>query len=69
MLKRLASGSVDAEMVSKYTALAASYCLLRYIENNTGHAFANGRSVACVEAMNPKARSEGSGVTSAPVAG
>lgn len=44
LLKRLVSGSVDAEMVSKYTALAASYCLLRYVENNTGQAFATGRS-------------------------
>ncbi|CAM9603702.1 unnamed protein product [Ectocarpus sp. 4 AP-2014] len=41
LLKRLASGSVDADLMSKYTALAASYCLIRYVENSTGSTFAD----------------------------
>ncbi|CAM9831328.1 unnamed protein product [Pylaiella littoralis] len=41
LLKRLASGSVDADLMSKYTALAASYCLIRYVENAMGLAFAD----------------------------
>ena len=43
LLKRLASGSVDADLMSKYTALAASYCLIRYVENARGLAFADAR--------------------------
>lgn len=43
LLKRLASGSVDADLMSKYTALAASYCLIRYVENAMGLAFADVR--------------------------
>eukprot|EP00904_Undaria_pinnatifida_P001084 jgi/Undpi1/10977/HiC_scaffold_30.g13278.m1 len=41
LLKRLASGSANADMVSKYTALAASYCLVRYVENAMGITFAD----------------------------
>lgn len=43
LLKHLSSGSVNAEMVSKYTALAACYCLVRYVENALGLTFANTR--------------------------
>lgn len=43
LLKRLASGSVDSDLMSKYTALAASYCLLRYVENARGLSFADTR--------------------------
>lgn len=43
LLKRLASGSVDGDLMSKYTALAASYCLLRYVENARGLSFADAR--------------------------
>ena len=39
----MVSGSVNAEMVSKYTALAASYCLVRYVENAMGITFADAR--------------------------
>lgn len=35
-------------MVSKYTALAASYCLVRYVENAMGITFADARCVGCV---------------------
>lgn len=45
LLKRLASGSANADMVSKYTALAASYCLVRYVENAMGITFADARFV------------------------
>lgn len=45
LLKRLASGSVDADLMSKYTVLAASYCLIRYVENSTGSTFADARCV------------------------
>jgi hypothetical protein len=33
MLRRVVVGSVDADVIAKYTVLAASHCLLRYLEN------------------------------------
>jgi hypothetical protein len=32
-------GEIDADMISKYTVLAAVYCLLRYVENTVGSVF------------------------------
>ena len=39
LLKKVISGNVDNELISKYTVLAGSYCLLRYIENCQNIAF------------------------------
>lgn len=32
-------GEIDSDLISKYTVLAASYCLMRYIENITDSMF------------------------------
>jgi hypothetical protein len=40
MLKKVLVGDVDADLVAKYTVLAGSFCLLRYLENCRGNAFA-----------------------------
>lgn len=40
MLTCILSGKVDADLVAKYTVLAGSYCLLRYVENCDGINFA-----------------------------
>ena len=40
MLSRILVGQVDSDLVAKYTVLAGSYCLLRYIENCEGTNFA-----------------------------
>lgn len=39
MLKKVIVGDVDADLVAKYTVLAGTYCLLRYIENCEGSTF------------------------------
>lgn len=40
MLKNVLTGSVDADLIAKYTVLAGTYCLLKYIENCEGVNFA-----------------------------
>ena len=40
MLKRVIVGDSDVDLMAKYTVLAGSYCLLRYIENCNGNNFA-----------------------------
>lgn len=39
MLKRVIVGDIDADLVARYTVLAGTYCLLRYLENCDGNAF------------------------------
>jgi len=39
MLKSCVLGGMDSDLMSRYTVLAASYCLLRYIENVQGITF------------------------------
>lgn len=39
-LKTTLQGEVDSDLVAKYIVLSGSYCLLRYIENCSGCAFA-----------------------------
>lgn len=39
MLKRVIVGDIDADLVARYTVLAGTYCLLRYLENCEGNAF------------------------------
>ena len=39
MLKKVVVGDVDADLVAKYTVLAGTYCLLRYLENCQGSTF------------------------------
>lgn len=41
LLKKVVAGHVDADLISKYTAVAGSYCLLRYVENCSGINFAS----------------------------
>lgn len=40
LLNKLLQGEVDADLVAKYIVLSGAYCLLRYIENCSGSAFA-----------------------------
>ncbi len=40
-LSKVVAGDVDADLAAKYTVLAASYCLLRYLENITKQQFAS----------------------------
>jgi DNA mismatch repair protein MSH4 len=39
MLKRVIVGDIDADLIARYTVLAGTYCLLRYLENCEGNAF------------------------------
>jgi DNA mismatch repair protein MSH4 len=39
LLKTVVCGSIDGELIQKYTVLAGSFCLLRYIENCCGATF------------------------------
>jgi hypothetical protein len=36
LLSQVLCGRADADLVAKYTVLAGSFCLLRYLENCTG---------------------------------
>ena len=36
MLKNVLVGNVDGDLIAKYTVLAGTYCLLKYIENCEG---------------------------------
>ena len=47
MLKKVIVGDVDADLVARYTVLAGTYCLLRYLENCEGNSF--GRHTLRVE--------------------
>jgi hypothetical protein len=40
MLQRVILSGTTADVLASYTALAASYCLLRYVENVMGSSFA-----------------------------
>ena len=39
MLQSVLVGEVDNDLIAKYTVLAGSFCLLKYIENSSGYAF------------------------------
>jgi DNA mismatch repair protein MSH4 len=39
LLNHILVGKADADLISKYTVLAGTNCLLRYIENCSGHVF------------------------------
>ncbi len=39
MLQSVLVGVVDNDLIAKYTVLAGSFCLLKYIENSSGYAF------------------------------
>lgn len=41
MLKKVIVGNVDRDLIAKYTVLAGTYCLLRYIENCQNITFPN----------------------------
>ena len=43
LLRRIVSGikNIDADLLAKYTVLAASFCLIRYIEIGLGVTFAD----------------------------
>jgi DNA mismatch repair protein MSH4 len=41
LLKKILVGKIDSDLIAKYTVLAGSFCLLRYIENTTGCTFAS----------------------------
>ncbi len=45
-------GNMDSDIVAKYVVLAASYCLLRYMETTLGHTFAP-HSVRCAAHLIP----------------
>ena len=40
LLKSILVGQTDSDLIAKYTVLAGTYCLLKYIENVQGVAFA-----------------------------
>ena len=42
LLEKILVGKVDSELVAKYTVLAASYCILKYMSNYNGTDFAPG---------------------------
>lgn len=39
MLRRVVTGKVDTDIVAKYTVLAGSFCILKYVENCRGSNF------------------------------
>ena len=41
LLKKIVIGEIDSDLVAKYTVLAGTFCLLRYIENCSGVNFQN----------------------------
>ena len=41
MLKKVLVGNVDKDLISKYTVLSGTFCLLRYVENCNGSSFPN----------------------------